>query len=72
MAIRLLDDMPCLHILSEEITLRLVPFCARWNKNVDDMLSYYIQHELQKMGTLDDRRECCRNTLTRTTCMWRL
>ena len=52
--IQLLDSMPCVDILSEEITLQLAPFCAWWNRNVDDMLSYYIQYELEKVGTLDD------------------
>ena len=55
-AIQLVDDMPCVDILSEEITLRLAPFCARRNMNVDEVLSYYIQHELEKVGALDDRR----------------
>ena len=53
-AIHLVDDMPCVDILSEEITLRLAPFCARRNRNVDEVLSYYIQHELEKVGAMDD------------------
>ena len=56
--IQLLDGMSCVDILAEEITLQLAPLCARWNRNVDEVLSYYIQHELEKVGTLDDHRVC--------------
>ena len=52
----MVNGMPCVDILSEEITLLLVPFCAGRNRNVDEVLSYYIQHELEKMGTLDNCR----------------
>ena len=54
----MLDSMPCVDILAEEITLLLAPLCSRWNRNVDAVLSYCIQHELEKVGTLDDHREC--------------
>ena len=55
-AILLLDDMRCVDILNEEIALRLAPFCARRNMNVDEVLSYYVQRELETVGELDDRR----------------
>lgn len=55
-AILLLDDMRCVDILNEEIALRLVPFCARRNMSVDEVLSYYVQRELETVGELDDRR----------------
>ena len=54
----MLDGIPCVVILSDEMTLRLALFCARRNRNVDEVLSYYIQHELEKVGALDDRRVC--------------
>ena len=55
-AILLLDDMRCVDILNEEIALRLAPFCARRNMSVDEVLSYYVQRELETVGELDDRR----------------
>ena len=56
LVVKLLDDLQNEELLSEELQLRVVPFCVERNLSLDEVLSYFIQRELEKVGELNERR----------------
>lgn len=56
LVVALLDDLQNEELLSEELKLRVAPFCVERNMSLDEVLSYFIQRELEKVGELNERR----------------
>ena len=54
--VALLDDLQNEELLSDELKLRVAPFCVERNMSLDEVLSYFIQRELEKVGELNERR----------------